>query len=105
MTVPQVESRVIRGVPVGSSREEVEKWLDLQGFGSYYLAASEYELKYESSVHDAGLDPDSLGGIVTAMIPDTDRSFMVQGSIRLNFFLDKEGKTVKHLVKWVGTGP
>lgn len=100
-SVKQVEGKVREGVPLGSSRGEMEKWLRSQGFEYGYHD----EPRYDSSVRDAGLDPDTLSGIVQAIIRDTDRSLMVEGNICLYFFLGKDGRVVKHLVKWVGTGP
>jgi hypothetical protein len=101
MTVKQVEKKVRNGVPLGSNRLEVEAWLKSQGIEYGYHD----DPKSDSSVNDAGLEPDTLSGVIQGIIRDTDRSLMVEGSICLYFFLDKEGRTVKQGVKWVGTGP
>jgi hypothetical protein len=100
-TVKQVEDRISKDVPIGSSRVEVEMWLKSQGIEYSYTNNT----RHTSSVERAGLDPDKLSGLVQAIIRDTDRSFMVEGSICLYFFLDKNGRTVKHMVTHVGTGP
>jgi hypothetical protein len=101
MTVKQVEKKVRNGVPLGSNRLEVETWLKSQGIEYGYTDSP----KHASSAENAGLEPDMLSGIVQAIIRDTDRSLMAEGSICIYFFLDKNGRTIKQMVKWVGTGP
>lgn len=99
-TVKHIEDQVRKGVPLGSTREEVESWLKYQGVEYGY-----YDEPHVDRANGAELDPGDHSGVVHAIIRDTDRGFPIQGNICLTFSLDKNGKTFKHAVEWVGTGP
>ncbi len=109
-TVQQIEDKVRDGVPLGSTRAQVEAWLKSQGIKSHYSGPPNSEFMsgntrvYPTYVKNSGLDPETIGGIVSGSISDTKRDFGVTWSIRIHFFLDQNGKTIKHQVAQEGTG-
>lgn len=101
--VPAVETRVRQGVAAGASRQEIEAWLTSQHLEFGYGQVKPDD--HDSVIEDSGLDPASIGALITAAIPDTTRSIWVRVDIYIYFYLDHDGRLLKHRVEWIGTGP
>jgi hypothetical protein len=104
MTVEQAQARVDEAVPMGATREQVESWLESQGIGcSYHLsAAKEFDVQIEC-IETGEFNPEDLGGCVSARIPSKHQD-LFSWDIKLIFVLDKNGRTVRHLVTGIGNG-
>jgi hypothetical protein len=110
-TVKQVEDKVRSGVAVGSSRSDVETWLDSEGIKWHgtgqpepMWVRSDGSPVYGSVVEKSGIDPETIGGMVSGTILDTKRDFLVKWSIAIDFFFDKEDRLIKYQVRNEGTG-
>jgi len=102
-TVAEVEKKVRAEVPLGSTREKVEKWLDSQEMEHSF--AEKWWIGGLPPDMRAGLNEDDFAGAVCSIIRDTDRDFFVHGDICVYFLLGHDGKCAKICVFWVGTGP
>jgi hypothetical protein len=95
MTLEQAES-LVSGVPPGSSRGEVEAWLDRHLLVHEYTdGAPEF---YSFQVSEAGLDRKEVGGIESGWIFHANRDPGLPNSFHLSFFFDKNGWLVKTVV-------
>ena len=99
-TVPEVERKVEKALPDGSTREEVEAWLTAQGI-KFSFADSTDSPEMARIVMD---DIDRYPTAIQAMIFDTNRSFLVTGNISLKFLFGPDGRLQKRVVRWIGTG-
>ena len=100
-TVAEVERDVERGLPVGSSRHEIESWLAIHGIEFSFAEEPGSVSTVLAAVPDIGRYP----SVVTAIVRDTDRSLWVTGSIQLYVLLGADDRLQKTIVRWVGTGP
>jgi hypothetical protein len=99
--VPEVERKVDSALPVGSTRQEIEAWLAGEGIEFSFSNEPGSFSPLVARVPDAGSYP----GVIAGIIRDTDRSFLVSGSIQLYFLLGPDGRLSRRVVRWVGTGP
>jgi hypothetical protein len=86
-----VEAEIRQHLPTGSSRADVESYLDQRGISHAYVD----ELK----------EAPELSHTETAMIREASRSWLVRGDIQVVFEFDGHGKLIKHSVKEIFTGP
>jgi hypothetical protein len=106
----QLEKKVRDGVPIGSSRGEIEIWLDSQGIKHVFsdkpkpLPMGGVRRVYGTVYDQSGLDPETIGGTVMGYIPDTKRELGVNWSTNIYFFLGNDGKLLRAKVSEVGTG-
>lgn len=102
-TVAQVERQLDQALPVGSTRSEVEAWLEGERIESSYKERP--DANYSSVVNESVPDIGVYKGVTAAIIRDTDRSMFVSGSIQLYFLYGPDDRLAKRIVRWVGTGP
>jgi hypothetical protein len=102
-TVAQVEHQLDQALPVGSARGEVEAWLKDKGIESRYTEHP--DARFSSVLNEAVSDLGAYKGVTCALLRDTDRSFLVTGSIQLYFLFGPDDRLAKRIVKWIGTGP
>jgi hypothetical protein len=102
-SVPEVEKRVQTAIPLGSSRGQIEEWLDSQQIEHGYAQSGGIdELPPQMQ---AGLQEKDYDGAVMAIIRDTDRSLFIRGDICIRFLIDHEQRCFKCFVFRVVTGP
>jgi hypothetical protein len=89
--VARVEADIREHLPMGSSRADVESYLDQRGISHSYVA----ELK----------EAPELNHTETAMIRESSRTWLVRGDIQILFKFDGHGKLIKHSAKEILTGP
>jgi hypothetical protein len=101
---PEVEKRIQNAVPPGSSRVQIEDWLDSQQIEHGYAQSRPFDdgLPYQMRT---GLQEKDYDGVVMVIIRDTSQSFFVRGDICIRFLIDHEQRCAKCFVYWVGTGP
>jgi hypothetical protein len=96
---------VSAAVPLGAGREQVESWLRSQGIPYRYLpSARDSSDAYFEYIETGELDPADLGGCIAARITDTGREHLVIWDTKITFVLDKNSRTVRHLVTQMGAG-
>jgi len=85
LTVAEVEARVRREVPIGSTRDAAVRFMD----------------RY-CTHHDGHREPKAkeIGGIIR----DTHRTLFVQTDIQILFYLDEQDRVVAYKVQEVYTG-
>lgn len=89
--VARVEADIREHLPTGSSRADVESYLDQRGIPHSYV--------------------DELKGVPefshteTAMIREASRTWLFRGDIQILFKFDDQGKLIKRSVKEIFTGP
>jgi hypothetical protein len=96
-TPEQVEKTVRDGVPVGSTQETIESFLDGVGFPH----------RFYGSLHDvdttdgrySGISPADFGGAISAHVPNPNLGLLTGGSIQMLFYLDKNGRLIKYDLK------
>jgi hypothetical protein len=109
-TVQEVEDKIRQRLPLGSSRADVMAWFKEQGIESHEggkpvpMFTHGDKPTYATYIERSGLDPSSIGGVVSGVITDTKRDFGVNWSIQILFFLNEDGRTIKHQVSMQGTG-
>ena len=103
VTVPQVERKLDKELPLGSTRAEVENWLKAQhlGEGHYTKWPIEY---YGATITNEVPDVSVYSGEIVSIIRDTDKSLLVTGSIQLRFLFGHDDRLARRLVYMVYTG-
>ncbi|MCP9496799.1 MAG: hypothetical protein MSG64_20370 [Pyrinomonadaceae bacterium MAG19_C2-C3] len=105
ITVDEVNQRIVKEVPVGSSTSQVEKFLDEQKIThSGYLEDLERESDYRES--DLGGKKSLVKGYIGAIIRDVDPNTWwnaTRWDIQIYFYFDGNGKLVHHTTRGVGT--
>jgi hypothetical protein len=99
VAVADVEAKIDRSLPIGTTRSEIEAW----------LVGQQWEFGYSdrpTEQSDVRREPDAnkYRGVIFSLIRDTDQSSFVTGNIQVYFLLDTDGRLARRLVKWVGTG-
>ena len=90
-TVEKVEVDVSEHLPVGSSRAEVESFLDQRRIPHSYVDESKGAPEYSRTE--------------MAMIRGASQSWLIRGDIQILFKFDEHGKLLKHSVSAIFTGP
>jgi hypothetical protein len=89
--VAKVEADIREHLPTGSSRADVESYLDQRGISHSYVD----ELK----------EVPEFSHTETAMIREASRTWLSRGDIQILFKFDDQRKLIKHSVKEIFTGP
>ena len=100
-SVAAVQAKLAKGTPIGMSREKAMAWLKQQDMDAYYYSdplRDSYIIQVEPELKT------KYSGVILGIIRDTDRSFMVEGSIQYYVFFDREDRVAWRHVTWVGTG-
>ena len=95
MTLAQAYTKVQKAVPVGSTKEKVEKWAESKGYRSTYIS----NLEKDKDVVALDLDKKQVYTVLEVTIDDTDRSLRGSSDIRILFVLNDEGKVTQQKVK------
>jgi hypothetical protein len=98
-TVADVQRKVDEALPLGSTRQEVETWLNNQGI-EFNFSDQPY-----FSIGESYPPEKSSSGYIHFIIRNTDRSFWVTGNIEVSFLFGKDNRLTMKLVKWIGIGP
>jgi hypothetical protein len=92
----------MEGPRFGSTREEVEAWLNFRRIRHEYSTnlgeVGDYPAGQEPRVF-CGLSPDDVGGYVRSMIPAWWVNGVWDGEIWIYFFFDWDGRLLKYAVK------
>ena len=113
MTVEKAEQMASRGPPAGSSLEEVEAWLTLQGVAYRVgppkgeVAAEQWEFNQgnQTDAVRAALKTSEVSSYVCVTYPDADRAFLEWDGITVFFFFDSTNRLIKHWVNMVRVRP
>lgn len=98
-TVGTVERLVRAEVPLGSTRQAVEAWLDRHNFShEYYADVTLDRVDGQTPPRQAGLSERDLGGLVRGIVSDANVDPVYEGWISIYFFFDHEGKLAGYLV-------
>jgi hypothetical protein len=99
-TVGKIDRLVQAEVPLGSTRQEAEEWLDSHGFPHEYFADVTLDrVDEQTAPRAAGLSERDLGGLVRGMVFDANVDLVFEGYINVYFFFDHEGRLAGHLVR------
>jgi hypothetical protein len=99
ITPAKMDNLVRQSIPIGSTVQEVESWLDSQGIQHVFQSdPSSDSIDYEPVTQIAQLDPGNLTGAVRGTIHHADVSLLCDGDLDIYFFFDARGRFVKHLV-------
>lgn len=90
VTATQVEEDIRAHLPIGSSREEVEAYLDRNQFPHTYVGNSPYE---------------ACGNCEVALVRDTAHSWLIRTDIQIYFKFDRAQKLASYSVQEINTGP
>jgi hypothetical protein len=93
-TPERVEKAVREGLPTGSAREEIESFLDRLGFPHHF-----YDSLHSVDATDgrvSGVTPADFGGAISAHVPNPNLGLLTGGSIRMVFYLNKNGRLIKY---------
>ena len=99
-TLPEVERRIDRGVPLGSTRLEVEAWLDGRGIEHGFYD----DPRRNSSLLAAVPGIDRYPTAVVAILRHANKSLLASESFQMFFLFDAEGRFRKRIVSSVLTG-
>jgi hypothetical protein len=100
MTVSKVEAMIAADLPPGTTRKQVEAWLDAQGIDHSYSAGGVDDWEgYQSVMSMAGVNQQNLGGTVRATVRKANVDLILPGEINVYFFFDKQDRLVRHLVR------
>lgn len=89
---------VDRELPPGTTRAEVEAWLDARGVPHFAAEPVKTSATAEEEMLYAGLTADRVSAAVVATFEHQDLGFPLYGPARVTFFFGKDGKQVKHRV-------
>jgi hypothetical protein len=78
---------VAREVPAGTSRSDIEHWIESKGWGASY--GYRFKSLDDMSGHFKGR-PEDMTGYVGVLIPDNTRIFLGNGDLLMVFYLDKD---------------
>jgi hypothetical protein len=93
-----------REVPVGSSASQVEAFLSdhqIEHWGLRNIQESDSD--FDQLVYPRKREV--IRGQMGARVRNAEHEGVVEWSIQLRFYFDKETKLVAHSLDWVGTGP
>ena len=90
-------------LPPGSSREQVETWLQKQKIEFVFQQDVKADRINDKTIPEiAGLNSCELCGMIRGTIRDAHVDLILPGDIEIYFFFDSNGKMIKHLVyPWV----
>ncbi len=98
----QVQQRFQRGVPPGTTLDRAESWLAAENI-KHFTYPDPHECW---DLPQSGFNPDALGTVVAAMVPDPDhKGPIVRGALRVFLLFDKQGRAIRSIVKQELTGP
>jgi hypothetical protein len=86
-----VEKDIREHLPVGTSRTEVEAYLDQKRLPHWYTAESKQFPEYQHTE--------------TAMIGGTSRTWLVRGDTQILFKFDAQDRLIDHKMQEIFTGP
>jgi len=89
--IAQVERDIREHLPIGTSRTEVEAFLDQKAMPHSYTAESKQFPEYEHTE--------------AAMIRGTSRSWLVRGDTQILFKFDNQDRLIEYKVQEIFTGP
>ena len=89
--VAKVEKDVRDHLPVGTSRAQVESYLDQRRIEHSYIERSSGSPEYDRTE--------------MAIIRDASQSWLIRGDIQLLFKFDEQGKLTHYSVRQIFTGP
>ena len=90
--VATVEKDIREHLPIGSSRSDVDSFLDKRGIGHSYVG------RLDVSPENSHME--------TAIIRDSSQSYLVTGDIQIEFKFDAtDSKLVSYTVREIFTGP
>ena len=87
-----------------SDRQQVESFLDAQGWSHSYCEYSEEPSMLGFYGREAGLRAEQLGGVVFATVPNPNVGIggLDEGTITVLFFLDRGGRLVRSYIRvWI----
>ncbi|MGL4551349.1 MAG: hypothetical protein ACRC33_09180 [Gemmataceae bacterium] len=85
-----------RDLPSGSTRPEIESYLDAKGWSHSYSTGADTLSYYGGEV---GLTAKQLGGVVFAEVANPNVGWLTQGSITVLFFFDPDWRLVRSYVR------
>ena len=89
--IAQVEKDIRERLSVGTSRTEVEAFLDQKAMPHSYTGESKQFPKYEHTE--------------AAMIRGTSRTWLVRGNTQIRFKFDNQDRLIDYKVREINTGP
>jgi hypothetical protein len=90
-TPDEVEQAVTEALPPGSTREQVVAFLDAKGF-----PRQTYRSYGDTSARYFGIPEDDFGELIDADVPHPGLGFLTGGWIRVDFYMDKNGRLIKY---------
>jgi hypothetical protein len=102
VTVAELERKIDRALPVGSTKQKIEEWLVFEGLEFSYIDRKPSTVT--SDLRDLP-NADKYHRLIVSIIRDNDRSLLVRESIQLNFLLDEKDRLADRVEKRVLTGP
>jgi hypothetical protein len=89
--IAQVERDIREHLPIGTSRTEVEAYLDQKRLPHWYTAESKQFPEYQHTE--------------TAMIGGTSRTWLVRGDTQILFKFNNQDRLIDYKVREIFTGP
>ena len=106
--VPEdLEAAIQRSLPVGSTKDQVERWLERRRIRVHYYRPLLTRADYHEQDHFGVPTGTAQEGVIVGFIAEHNNclamaAFRHVGHIYLVFFLDKDGKLASHVVDtWV----
>jgi hypothetical protein len=94
-TVAQVENQVRNDLPIGSSRTDVQTWIDQHRLtNSSFPGASQASVGKQTFVQQAGLTDDQVSESVHAVVRNANTESNWAGEIEIWFYFDGEGTLI-----------
>lgn len=86
-------------VPPGSTRQQIEEWLDGQGIEFQYIA----DVRSGEPLGSHGRDVSGFSGMIVGHVQDTGGLRFKAGKIRAYFLLGSDDRLAELNVIWTGT--
>ncbi|WP_169975563.1 hypothetical protein [Tautonia rosea] len=100
MTEEQALRLIREAVPVGSTREDCEAWLNDQGLDWHY----DENAGPDSRLKQRGWDTERLRRYYFAWIKGTGRGFLMECDMAIYFMIDPDGRVIGHVAAESCTG-
>ena len=103
--VAQLDKSIRTELPARATRAQLKAWFQRHKMSYSYMDAAKHKLDDESFVVDSGVPVKRIGGVMTGgfSIP-AENLFEDNCSINIAFFVDKNGKAIKHQAGWLCAG-
>jgi hypothetical protein len=106
-TVAQIEELIQSELPAASTKAQVEAWFNSHNFSHDYCDATVAMDQFgnQTVAQEAGVTESKVQGRVRGVVGNASHTFLSHTHIYVYFFLDEQGKVIRHLVKPVVVEP